>query len=287
MTRDELFRLLDEHPRKLRDFRAPGVDLRGGWLEQAEFENADLSGAIFSGCDLYATRFSHCILDRAAFDGTTLYKGDFSQCSLLGATFCDANLRRSGFHRISLKDADLRNADLTMAGFSDLDLRGADLTGAIFYETVMLRVVAHGARGAWFRPEDNRIEHLDMSEAGDGSDMRDARALIDREHGKPRPIHIRLTAFSDVIREEPNAREHDIGFDELPVDDKLRGELFDWRNALADAYNGNETADPVKLAAADRQGRKVWRALSDALKEHLVRYEPPHEGAAIEDAPQK
>jgi uncharacterized protein YjbI with pentapeptide repeats len=287
MHQTEFLELLAQRPRKLRDIDASGVDLRGASLDQMDFTNINLSRAILTDGDLRSSTFRACNFDAAALDGTKLHKTQIYNSSMQEVNFRGANLRNSSFHAVSLKCADLRNTDLTRAGFSDIDLRHADLTGAIFYSTVMDGVRGRGVRGAWFRPNDNRIERLDMSEAGDGSDMRDASALIDHENGKPRPIRIRLTAFADVIREEPNAREDDIKYDELPVDDKLRGALRDWQNTLADAYDGAETADPAKLDVADRQGREVWRALSAVLKDHRIRYEPPHEDAAIEDAPEE
>jgi uncharacterized protein YjbI with pentapeptide repeats len=293
MTRDELLRIFNERPHKLRDLPASGVDLRGCHLADISFENSNFSGAILSNCDLDSAIFNDCCLDRTALDGANLWKARFYESSLQSANLSGANLCRSSFQSSSLQCANLQNVDFTRAGFHDIDLREADLTGAIFFETVMERVRAHGARGAWFRPGDNRIEQLDMSEAGDGSDMRDASTLIDRTHGKPRPLHVRLSAsllHPVMVREEPNAREYDVDIDTLPIDEKLRAALRAWEQTRFDAYRDVDTADDAdrtKLDGADQEGRRLWCALRSSLKDHRIRYEPPHEGAAIEEAPEE
>jgi uncharacterized protein YjbI with pentapeptide repeats len=240
-----------------------------------------------SNCDLDSSSFVACTLNGADFSGANLYKATFSRSSLQGAKLRGANLRRSNIQSSSLAAADLRDADFTRATCVDVDLRSANLTGAIFFQTAMMGVRAHGARGAWLVPSDNRIECVDVSAKGDGSEIRDAAVLIDSEHGRPRAIRIRLcgTPLSPVIvREEPNAREHEVELDSLPIDDGLRAALRTWaarRDAIAIEP---ESAQPAALAAIDEEGHRLWRSLMSSLGSYHIRYEPARE-EAIEEAP--
>jgi hypothetical protein len=290
MTREELLRMLDG-PAATRgrvtvcDVVAPGIDLRGRALEGTTFERADLTGAVLRGCDLDSVAFVACVLDRADLEGANLYKASISRSSLRDANLREANLRRAGIHSSALAGADLSGADLTRAAMSDSDLRGANLTGAIFFETAMLGVRAHGSRGAWLRPDDNRVERLDMSPAGDGSDVRDVAALVDPEHGRPRPIRIRLRGTPGtpvIVREEPNAPEHEVDPASLPLDDPARAALRTWSEQRDEVVLEPADALDAALAVINVKGHALWRTLGASLSGYRVRYEPP-DGGIVEE----
>jgi uncharacterized protein YjbI with pentapeptide repeats len=292
MTREELLRVLDETASTgrlitIRDVVAPGIDLSGRSLEGATFEHVDLTGAVLRGCDLDSVAFVACALDRADFGGANLYKASISRSSLRDANLRGANLRRAGIHSSTVVGADLSEADLTRAALSETDLRGANLTGTIFFETVMVDVRGHGARGAWLRSDDNRVERLDMSPAGDGSDVRDVAALVDPEHGRPRPIRIRLRGTPGtpvIVREEPNAPEREVELASLPLDEPTRAALQTWSEQRDELVLEPADALDAALAAIHLKGRSLWRTLSSLLSDYRVRYEPPG-GGAVEEPP--
>jgi uncharacterized protein YjbI with pentapeptide repeats len=290
MTREELLRMLNEPASTrvtVRDVVAPGVDLRGRSLERMTFEGADLTGAVLRGCDLDSVAFVACVLDCADLEGANLYKATISRSSLRDANLCGTNLRRAGIHSCIVVGADLTDADMTRAAISDSDLRGANLTGAIFFETVVLDVRVHGARGAWLRSDDNRVERLDMSPAGDGSDVRDVVALVDPDHGRPRPIRIRLRGIPGtpvIVREEPNAPEREVDLASLPLDDPTRAALKTWRDRRDVVVLEPADALDAALAAIHLKGLALWRTLRSSLSGYRVRYEPP-DGSSVEEPP--
>jgi len=259
--------------------------MRARPLAGIAFENVDFSNAALSDCDLDSSSFVACTLDGADLTKANLYKATFSRCSLKAVKLRGANLRRSNIQSSSLAAADLCDADFTRATCGDLDLQGADLTGAIFFETVIRRVRAHDAHGIWLRPGDNSIEGVDMSADGDGSDLRDGAALVDRTRGRPRPIRIRLcgTPVSPVIvREEPNAPEREIEIDSLPIDEPTRNALRAWAMRRDEAVLQPESRQPAAFSAVDDEGRRLWRCLMSSLADYHIRYEPAQE-EAIDD----
>jgi hypothetical protein len=286
MTRDELQRMLDDrvhaHPHApLSDLDVSGFDLRGLRLAGVDFERVDLSNAILSDCDLNSSSFVACTLDGADLSGANLYKAIFSRCSLRGAKLRGAILRRSSIQSSSMMEADLRDADLTRAAWGDSDLRGADLTGAIFFQTTMMGVRAYGTRGGWLRPGDNRIEGVDMSAEGDGSVIADASALVDAQHGLPRPIRIRLSGVPltpVIVREEPHALEREIDLDSLPIDDELRTKLKNWSLRRDDVALEAENTQPTMAVAIDEEVRPLWRSLKSSLIGYQIRYASAQQG---------
>ena len=282
MTRDEFLRILNAPGRQevVSGADAQGVDLRAWPLVGIAFENVDFSNAALSDCDFDSSSFVACTLDGVDLTKANLYKATFSRCSLKAVKLRAANLRRSNIQSCSLATADLCDADFTRATCSDLDLRGADLTGAIFFETVIRRVRAHDARGVWLRPGDNSIEGVDMSANGDGSDLRDGAALIDRTRGRPRPIRARLcgTPVSPVIvREEPNAPEREIEIDSLPIDAAMRNALRAWAMQRDAALLEPESRIPAAFSAIDDEGRQLLRSLISSLADYHIDYEPAQE----------
>lgn len=92
------------------------VDLSGAGLYWTLFHEADLDGALMTGCDLRGA-----VLNRASLRGTNLQRADLGHDELGGTT---------DFVGADLTGADLRSARIGGANFTGARLIGADLRGA-------------------------------------------------------------------------------------------------------------------------------------------------------------
>jgi uncharacterized protein YjbI with pentapeptide repeats len=125
-----------------------GANLAGALLLEARLWKADLreaniEGADFSGANLADARLSGLKLRLARFDGACLGGADLSGCDLEemelpDADFHDANLRGalltgSRMPRASFLGADLRETGLAEVDWPGACLRDADLRGATFH----------------------------------------------------------------------------------------------------------------------------------------------------------
>ena len=104
-------------------------------LSEADFFQADLSGA--------------------SLRGAILFKAKFYEATLSNTTLRDTDLRSANFHAATLHSADLRGADLTGASFSgatliNVNFQGAKLEGANF----------DGARGTGNKFNENKPLNL-------------------------------------------------------------------------------------------------------------------------------
>ncbi|HMF43063.1 MAG TPA: pentapeptide repeat-containing protein [Polyangia bacterium] len=250
--------------------------------ERLDLTDANLRGVDLSGRNLAGARIDGLIAD-VRFEGANLEDANFRKAYLRGCTFKGALLRGAYFGRASIetcsfKDADLREADFTATTGGELDFRGADLTGAILFETVFVGVKAHGSRGFWARPDDNRLEAIDFSPSGDGSDVRDAAAWIDVVHGRPRKMRLKIRlkpGTSPFVRAEPNARTWDLPFDAVPVSPATQ-ELV---RAFADRYDEavvdlDDKLPPELVRELDEQGRALAGRVQDEISDYAVDYEP-------------
>lgn len=104
-----------------------------GWLDRADFSNADLTSAVFGGG---ATR------EEALFAPASLISANFTGAILKEAKFPEALLKYARFPGADLRDANLRGANLLQADFRGANLAGADFTGANIDEADL-----RGARG--------------------------------------------------------------------------------------------------------------------------------------------
>jgi uncharacterized protein YjbI with pentapeptide repeats len=137
-----------------------GTDFRALWLSHgnfaglrapsADFDLANLSGAVFDrsqlelgnfqGTDLHKASFVEADLSRALFpiayasgarfDNARMHNSIWYAADLQGASFRGALLKGSSFFAADLRMADFRGADLTDVTFAGADLRGARLEGA-------------------------------------------------------------------------------------------------------------------------------------------------------------
>ena len=272
MNAGDLQRVLSAHEAFLAG--RPGgarLDLTAAVLQGVDLSGRNLARATFDGY-LEDVRFDGADLEEATFR-----KARLRRCSFRGARLRGANLRRASLQGCSFENADLRDADLTRATVGDLDLRGADLAGAIFYDTVIDGAEVYGSHGFWARSEDNRLESLDFSPAGDGSDIRDGEAWIDPVHGRPRPVRIRLAlraAESPVGRVEPNAPEREIPLDQLPVSPGMREALRGWAERYDEAVVENHPLPAEIARSLAEEGRSLQERLRSELPGYDVAYDP-------------
>jgi len=105
-------------------------------LDGADFSEADLSGANFTGLEARAGQGT--LTTRG---GNDLLSCDFSRATLRGADFTNANLTFSKFVGADLRGANLTDADLSKVDLTGADLSGVDLTRANLYGAVLTGVV--------------------------------------------------------------------------------------------------------------------------------------------------
>lgn len=102
-----------------------------GWLDRADFEGADLTGAILgraaarepsvnAPARLMSANFTRAILKDAKLTGTSLAYARFVDADLSGANLIGTNLTKADF-----RGANLAGADFTGANLDEADLRGA------------------------------------------------------------------------------------------------------------------------------------------------------------------
>lgn len=92
-----------------------------GWLDRADFSDADLSNAVFGGG---ASR------EETLFSPARLTSANFTRANLKGARFPSAHMQYARFVDANLEGADLRGTNLLGADFTRANLAGANLTGA-------------------------------------------------------------------------------------------------------------------------------------------------------------
>jgi uncharacterized protein YjbI with pentapeptide repeats len=93
------------------------ADLRKAKLSKANFEEADLWGAVLQKADLTGANLSSC----------DLYEADLSGASLMSANLKGANLSKCNLVGANLQDANLQNANLLNADCTHIDLIGATM----------------------------------------------------------------------------------------------------------------------------------------------------------------
>lgn len=143
-------------------------------LSGADFANADLVAATFTGCTLTGANFRHADLTEAVFTGcrglpeeegdeldfsyATLRETRFERCDLTTARFCRASAYALSFDQCQIQGADFSNCDFslpirgaaTLASFrmTDCNFAFGDLSNTYLNECVltgnrMIDVLAH------------------------------------------------------------------------------------------------------------------------------------------------
>ena len=154
------------------DKPAPGVNwskctktkviMRGDELDEAKFQQADLSASTFSGSSLRQANFVRANLTRTSFReadleganltkafgqrtsfkgakmaGSTLSKAEILRADFTGADLTDSDLSKAELSRADLVEATLDNVDLQHANLSRADFSGASLSGTDFLGAYM------------------------------------------------------------------------------------------------------------------------------------------------------
>ena len=166
-----------------------GIDLSGANLEGIDFGRADFEGAILNDARLARAVLTNANLRGASLKRANLEGADLSRADLEGADLSDAHLPRASLERASLLkatldrasllDANLSGADLSQSMLSASDLSLVDARHAVFNGAVLNGVRLEGAKlfGATFegaRVSTPRLEWIDVSATGNGSQRLDA-----------------------------------------------------------------------------------------------------------------
>ncbi len=101
------------------------VDLTGAVLRGAFFARSDLSESIFTEIDGRRSKFVAASLNNVIFHRARLVGADFTNSELINASFKEADLRRAKFFRANLKGADFSKAILNKTDFLKANLSGA------------------------------------------------------------------------------------------------------------------------------------------------------------------
>lgn len=151
----------------------------------ARIERVSLVGRDLSGCVLARCQLVGVVLDRCELVGSQFFDSRFEQCRM---TAC--NLRKAELSGSDLRGVDFTGSEMSRCDLTGADLRGADLTDCVLdwawlvqcdlRDTVLERASFRGARIGEAKlynarrfalgPHDQaRVDHVDLSPAGDGS----------------------------------------------------------------------------------------------------------------------
>jgi uncharacterized protein YjbI with pentapeptide repeats len=125
---------------RLTGTRMVAIDLERVRISDAQFEDCDLSGAVFADAVLTRVEFLRCRMSGLGLAGARLRDVRFEECKLDEANlrmttgerieFAASILRDSEFYAAKLPSARFFDCDLTAAQFSKADLRGARFHGS-------------------------------------------------------------------------------------------------------------------------------------------------------------
>ena len=113
---------------------APGLDLRGAQLDNANLSCSDLDSG---DTDTRTARFDHASLNNTSWIRTKVERASFRQASLIAADFRGARLG----------NADFSDADLTQVKFTYADLRGASFSAKSTEGVSMHKADIRGIKG--------------------------------------------------------------------------------------------------------------------------------------------
>ncbi len=127
-----------------------GANFAFARMDEATFENCDLTHARFDGADLYAARFTECRLLGATFSRARFHRAFGRSVVRSAVSFVDCNLELADLSGAGLAACELRDCRLRETDLSNADLTGATLTGSDLFQAVVDGAKAGGAdlRGA-------------------------------------------------------------------------------------------------------------------------------------------
>ena len=106
------------------------ADLSGLQLQDGRFRYSAFSGIDFRNSDLTGSVFSTCDLRDAKFDGADLSRVEFKKLALNGASFEGGTLNQTLFDVVALNRASFKGGTLNQAVFDKAALNGIDFSGA-------------------------------------------------------------------------------------------------------------------------------------------------------------
>lgn len=195
-----------------------GIDLSGVNLEGVDFGRADFEGANLDDARLAGAVLTNASLRGASLKRACLERANLSRADLDGAQLADARLSRACLERAALRGATLDRASLVEARLSGADLSDSSLSAAdlslvdarhaIFNGAVLNGVRFEGAKlfGASFdgaRVTTPRLEWIDVSAAGDGSQRLDPERANAFLGGRRESVAPKMRYFGkgDVLRD--------------------------------------------------------------------------------------
>ena len=114
------------------------ADLRKAHLVKAWLPNANLTGADLNRAKLGWTNLTGADLNRAKLSWANLYQASIGGANLAAADLRKANLQESFLMATDLKEANLSGANLAVANLRAANLAGANLSGADLEQAVLV-----------------------------------------------------------------------------------------------------------------------------------------------------
>jgi uncharacterized protein YjbI with pentapeptide repeats len=115
------------------------LSLAGVTLREADFLNADFSGADLTGASLQEADLANANFSGATLADATLNDADLSHASLDGADLTDANLWRATMAGVDLSNAEAPNTSLIDADMAHANFERADLSGSNLHAATLER----------------------------------------------------------------------------------------------------------------------------------------------------
>jgi uncharacterized protein YjbI with pentapeptide repeats len=155
-----------------------GISLSNAALVSSAFIRCKITDATFNDCDLSAslfidTQFDNCIFSRCEFvksdfRGAYAKASKFIECRFIKADFSSGKFAGCEFSKSNLNWAFLNTADFREAGFDGVHLTGTKISGSKLHNSKVYEIA---------EANDVVASNIDMSSAGDGSELMNEEAL--------------------------------------------------------------------------------------------------------------
>ncbi|MGE0398347.1 MAG: pentapeptide repeat-containing protein [Kofleriaceae bacterium] len=162
------------------------------WSDTANLSHSSYYDASFEFCrlpkiDFRWCRFFYTLIEGSSFDGSSFADASFIDATIRNSSFRGCRLAGTQLDKSYVLDCDFRDADLTSSPnggrnwdthFENCDFRGADFTDRRFRDTTFTRCKFAGVKGRAVLEGPVHVIEPDFSDAGDGSDIRSAEAVL-------------------------------------------------------------------------------------------------------------